>query len=623
MHGAKSFSVQEVLVPVGLLLVIGCMLVPLPPLLLDILLCSNLLFALLLVVGALHIRDPLKLATLPSLLLMATLVRLSLNLATTRAVLSTGHAGQAVEAFGSVVIQGSLVVGCILFLLITLIQFIVVAKGAERVAEVSARFTLDALPGKQMAIDAEIRSGLLDPEGARRKRAEVQSESRFYGALDGAMKFVKGDAVAGLVVTFVNITGGLLVGLLIHGLDVEVAVRRYTLLTIGDGLLSQVPSLLNSVAAGLIVTRVQVDEASSLSADLISQLGSFRTARGFVVVAALALGCVPGMPHVALLGVAAAIAVTLISSTKRNELQGNTASPHHFEPTLSATVQIEVNQEWFSKMPSLSQIADELEQIRGYAFQRWGLVLQRPGISIWREPHGAFRVLVRGMEVFAADDGCEEHEWGDLGGRVRECIDHHKVDLLDDGATRRALDYVEKSVPDLVSGVVPSVISLTQLTAVLRALLREEITTRHMDVILQTVADCGGKVNERGLVAEVRAALAPVICSGVAVNRQIQGVAIEPLLDLVLARSEETGSLISGELVDAICSRVSEVVKPGSVLLASKRSRAYLRDIVNVRGPGVRVLAHEELSPRYEVVPAGAIELVGEAERAALAESVM
>jgi type III secretory pathway component EscV len=171
---------QEAIVPIGLLLVLGCMLVPLPPLVLDLFLCANLLFALLLVIGALHIRDPLRLATLPSLLLMATLVRLSLNLATTRAVLTTGHAGQAVEAFGSVVIQGSLVVGFVLFLLITLIQFIVVAKGAERVAEVSARFTLDALPGKQMAIDADIRGGLLDPEAARRKRGEVQSESRFY-----------------------------------------------------------------------------------------------------------------------------------------------------------------------------------------------------------------------------------------------------------------------------------------------------------------------------------------------------------------------------------------------------------------------------------------------------------
>ena len=623
MQGDRSFSTQEVIVPVGLLFIVGCMLVPLPPLLLDILLCSNLLFALLLVVGALHIRDPLKLSTLPSLLLMATLVRLSLNLATTRAVLSTGHAGQAVEAFGSVVIQGSLVVGFVLFLLITLIQFIVVAKGAERVAEVSARFTLDALPGKQMAIDAEIRSGLLDPEGARLKRAEVQSESRFYGALDGAMKFVKGDAVAGLIITFVNITGGLLVGLLIHGLDIEVALRRYTLLTIGDGLLSQVPSLLNSVAAGLIVTRVQVDESSTLSGDLISQLGGFRAARVFVALAAFVLGCIPGMPHVALLGVACGLVFTLISRNSPNQAKDGDAPLQQFEPTLSPTIHIEVSQEWFSKMPPLAQVAEELEQIRGYAFQRWGLVLQRPGISVWRSPQGAFRILIRGMEVYADSDGCESQEWSDLGTRVRESIDQHRVDLLDDGATRRALDYVEKGVPDLVSGVVPAVITLTQLTSVLRALLREEVTIRHMDVILQTVAEAGGKYNDRGLVAEVRAALAPVICSSVAVNRQIQGIAVEPLLDLILAKAEEGGSLISGDLVDAICSRVAEVVRPGAVLLVSKRSRAYLRDIVQVRGDDVRVLAHEEISPRYDLVQVGAIELVGEVERAALAHAVI
>jgi type III secretion protein V len=270
---------KELIVPLGLMLVVGCMIIPLPGAVLDILLCSNLLFALLLVIAALHIRDPLKMATLPSLLLMATLWRLSLNLATTRAVLSSGHAGKAVEAFGSIVIQGSVVVGFVLFLLISLIQFIVVAKGAERVAEVSARFTLDALPGKQMAIDAEIRSGTLDPEAARKKRADVQMESRFYGALDGAMKFVKGDAIAGLVIAAVNILGGLAVGMLIHKLELDVALRRYTVLTIGDGLLSQIPSLLNSVAAGLVVTRVQVDESSTLASDLLGQLAQFKVAR--------------------------------------------------------------------------------------------------------------------------------------------------------------------------------------------------------------------------------------------------------------------------------------------------------------------------------------------------------
>jgi flagellar biosynthesis component FlhA len=610
-------------VPIGLLLVVGCMLVPLPPLVLDILLCGNLLFALLLVIGALHIREPLKLATLPSLLLMATLVRLSLNLATTRAVLSTGHAGDAVEAFGSVVIQGSLVVGFVLFLLITLIQFIVVAKGAERVAEVSARFTLDALPGKQMAIDAEIRSGLLDPEDARKKRAEVQSESRFYGALDGAMKFVKGDALAGLVMTFVNIAGGLLVGLLIHNLELDVALHRYTLLTVGDGLLSQIPSLLNSVAAGLVVTRVQVQESSSLSGDLISQLGEFRAARAFVAFAAFALGCVPGMPHIPLMGVAVLLTATLLARHSQAEGDEKGEILREFEPALSPTLHLEVSKEWFGAMPSLRRIAEELEGLRSHAFSMWGIVLQRPGISVWESPRGAYRILLRGMEVVSDTRGCAGREWRDLISEARAVIDGYKETLVDDGMTRRALDYVEKKVPDLVVGVVPASISLTQLTTILRGLLREGVTIRHLDVILQTVAESGGRMGERALLAEVRAALGPVICATVAHEGTIHGIAVEPLLDLVLAKAEESSALISGDLVDAIWSRVGEVFKPGAVLLSSKRSRSYLRDLIRVRGEAVPVLAHEELSPRFEVVPVGAIELTQEVHRTALLNQAM
>jgi flagellar biosynthesis component FlhA len=618
MTQEAKFSPQEMVIPIGLLLVVGCMLVPLPPLMLDILLCGNLLFALLLVIGALHIREPLKIATLPSLLLIATLVRLSLNLATTRAVLSTGHAGDAVEAFGSVVIQGSLVVGFVLFLLITLIQFIVVAKGAERVAEVSARFTLDALPGKQMAIDAEIRGGLLDPESARRKRAEVQSESRFYGALDGAMKFVKGDAVAGLVMTFVNIVGGLLVGVFIHDLELDVALHRYTLLTIGDGLLSQIPSLLNSVAAGLVVTRVQVRDSSSLSGDLISQLGEFRAARAFVAFAAFSLGCVPGMPHIPLLGVAVVLCLSLVTRRSRVERDDGGEVAREFEATLSPALQLEVNREWFSKMPPLPRIAGELEALRAHAFARWGLVLSPAGISVWESPAGAYRILLRGMEVVSDTRGCVAREWEHLTDEARSVIDQYKDTFVDDGMTRRALDYVEKKVPDLVVGVVPSVVSLTYLTTVLRALLREHITIRHLDVILQVVAENGARMNERALLAEVRAALGPVVCATVARDHTIEGIPVEPLLDLVLTKAEESGSLIAGELVDAIWSRVVEVVKPGAVLMTSKRSRAYLRDLVRIRGEGIPVLAHEEITPRFEVIQVGAIELNEEVHRIAL-----
>jgi type III secretion protein V len=511
----------------------------------------------------------------------------------------------------------------VLFLLITLIQFIVVAKGAERVAEVSARFTLDALPGKQMAIDAEIRSGLLDPEDARKKRAEVQSESRFYGALDGAMKFVKGDALAGLMMTFVNIAGGLLVGLLIHNLELDVALHRYTLLTVGDGLLSQIPSLLNSVAAGLVVTRVQVQESSSLSGDLISQLGEFRAARAFVAFAAFALGCVPGMPHIPLVGVAVLLTATLLARHSQAEGDEKGEILREFEPALSPTLHLEVSKEWFGAMPSLRRIAEELEGLRSHAFSMWGIVLQRPGISEWESPRGAYRILLRGMEVVSDTRGCAGREWRDLISESRAVIDGYKETLVDDGMTRRALDYVEKKVPDLVVGVVPTSISLTQLTTILRALLREGVTIRHLDVILQTVAESGGRMGERALLAEVRAALGPVICATVAHEGTIHGIAVEPLLDLVLAKAEESSALISGDLVDAIWSRVGEVFKPGAVLLSSKRSRAYLRDLIRVRGEAVPVLAHEELSPRFEVVPVGAIELTQEVHRTALLNQAM
>lgn len=616
------FTARDAVLPLGLLLVIGCMLIPIPAWALDILLCGNLLFAVLLVIGALHIRDPLRLTTLPSLLLIATLVRLSLNLATTRAVLGTGHAGKAVEAFGSVVIQGNFVIGFVLFLLITLIQFIVVAKGAERVAEVSARFTLDALPGKQMAIDAEIRGGLLDPDGARTKRREVQTESRFYGALDGAMKFVKGDAIAGVIITFVNIVGGLLVGIFLQSLDLDIAMRRYTMLTIGDGLLSQIPSLLNSVAAGLVVTRVQTQDSTSLSSELLAQLGEFRAARTFVAVASFVLGCLPGMPHAALFAVAGIIGVSLLGA-KGDESEKVEGGGRIFEPALAATLQFEVSRDLIPFLPSLGELSDNLEELRSYAFLRWGLVLGRPGVSVWEGAGVAARVLMRGMEVWRSDQPTGIGVWPTALDSARQIVDRHREDLIDDGATRRALDYVERQIPDLVSGVVPSALSLTQLTSVLRALLREGVTTRHLDVILQTIAESGGRGGERALLADVRAALAPVISEGVARDGSIHGVSIEPLLDLALSKAEETGTIISGDIVDGICSRVGELVRPDVVLIASKRARAYLRDIVRVRWADIRVIAYEELSPRYSLVPVGQVEFVDAAARATLLEGAV
>jgi type III secretion protein V len=618
-----SSSSKELVVPVGLMMIVGCMIIPLPSAVLDVFLVSNLLFALLLVIGALQIKDPLKIAALPSLLLMATLFRLSLNLATTRAALSSGHAGQAVEAFGSIVIQGNLIVGFVLFLLITMVQFVVVAKGSERVAEVAARFTLDALPGKQMSLDADIRSGSLDPASGRKKRAEIQTESRFYGALDGAMKFVKGDAIAGLIITLVNICGGLLVGVVLQGLEIEVALHKYTVLTIGDGLLSQIPSLLNSVAAGLVVTRVQVDESSSLASDLLSQVLQFTVARGFVAGAALLLGILPGMPHLALLSLSGLLIASLLY---RKEVADPDQSVEQksFEPSLAQTVQIEVNQELVSSLPALSKLSESLEQFRDFVFSRWGIVLERPGMCLWKESTGEYRILVRGMEVLVSCRNIGEADlWHRIEQDLRQVVEQFRVELIDDAITRRALDYVEKQAPDLVSSVVPNTLTLTQCTSLLRSLLREQVTIRHLDVVLQTVAECGARTSERGLLVEVRVALRLVISRQVAVNQVVRAIVLDPLLDLVLAKAEESESLADGQLVERITQGVEALGSDGVVVVASKRARAYVRDVLRAKGIQRAVIAHEEIAPGFKVEVVESMEINDEQERLALMEGLV
>lgn len=287
---------KQLIVPVAVLAVLATLLVPLPSVVLDFLLVANMILALVLLVSTLYIEEPIKLSSFPSLILLATLYRLALNISTTRLILGSGEAGNVIEAFGAVVVQGNIIVGAVIFLIITLIQFIVIAKGSERVAEVAARFSLDALPGKQMSIDADVRAGLIDFDEARRKRQDLQTESRFYGALDGAMKFVKGDAIAGLVITLINVVGGLAIGVAVNGLPFGTALSQYTLLTIGDGLLSQIPALLNSLAAGMIVTRVVGANESSLAEDLLAQLGQLRIVKVLIGVVSLILGVLPGLP---------------------------------------------------------------------------------------------------------------------------------------------------------------------------------------------------------------------------------------------------------------------------------------------------------------------------------------
>jgi len=290
---------SDIVLAVLVIAVVGMMIIPLPTWLLDILLTIQITIAVIIILVALYISETLRIASFPTILLIITLYRLSLNISTTRLILAQANAGEVVRAFGSFVVRGNYIVGGILFLIVTLINFIVIAKGAERVSEVGARFTLDAMPGKQMSIDADLRAGIINMEQAIQRRMHLQRESQFYGAMDGAMKFVKGDAIAGMIIILINIIGGFIIGVAQRGMTFVDAIQVYSLLTIGDGLVQQIPALIISVSAGIVVTRVASEtEASNLGREIVTQMTAYPKA---LIIAAVLLGImavIPGLPKI-------------------------------------------------------------------------------------------------------------------------------------------------------------------------------------------------------------------------------------------------------------------------------------------------------------------------------------
>ena len=302
--------------------VIVMMALPLPAWSLDMLVAVNIALAVLLLLVALFIPTPLAFSTFPAVLLVTTLFRISLNVATTRQILLHAHAGDIIAAFGRLVVGGSLVVGLVVFLIITVVQFIVVAKGAERVAEVSARFTLDAMPGKQMSIDADLRAGMLSQAEAVQRRRELVQESQFYGAMDGAMKFVKGDAIAGIVIVLVNLLGGIAIGTLSMGLGFGAAVQKFSVLSIGDGLVTQIPALFVSIAAGIAITRTAPDGSANLGQQIGRQLGGQPRALLMSAGVMVLFAGVPGFPTFTFLGLAALLGVLGVTLTRTPRAQG-------------------------------------------------------------------------------------------------------------------------------------------------------------------------------------------------------------------------------------------------------------------------------------------------------------
>ncbi|GHB11817.1 type III secretion system export apparatus subunit SctV [Salinicola rhizosphaerae] len=318
---------SDVIIAAFMVLAVVMMIIPLPTPLVDALIGINIGFSLLILVVAFYISHPVEFSSLPPIILLATLFRLALSITTTRLILLDADAGQIVSAFGNFVIAGEVVIGMVVFLIITVAQFLVITKGSERVAEVAARFTLDAMPGKQMSIDNDLRNGDIDTAEARRRRSRLESESQLYGAMDGAMKFVKGDAIAGLVILFVNLIGGLLIGMLEHDMAFGDAVETYSLLTVGDGLIAQIPALLISIGAGTVVTRVSSDNASDLGSEIVGQLGSNSKALGMTATVLFCAAFIPGFATGVFLSLAALLGGGAFYLRRRQQRQSAEASP--------------------------------------------------------------------------------------------------------------------------------------------------------------------------------------------------------------------------------------------------------------------------------------------------------
>ena len=600
---------REFIASAVLLAVVASLLVPLPPGALDFLLVGNLVFALLLLVSTLYVTDSLKLSALPTILLIATLYRLALNVATTRQILSYGDAGKAVEAFGSVVAGNNVIIGLILFMVITLLQFLVIAKGSERVAEVAARFALDALPGKQMSIDADVRAGLIDFDTARRRRWDLQIESRFFGALDGAMKFIKGDAVVGLLIVGVNIVGGLAIGIFAQGLDFRLAVSKYTILTVGDGLLAQIPALLNALAAGLVVTRVNRDDNTSLAQELVSQIGQVRKSRLSIAAICIFLAFVPGMPSLAFFSIALILCISA-SLTSRSPSGSGLV---RFEPRNPALFQIILHPQMASRVCALGELARAIQAFRQELYEVSGLLLPPPEVISREGLVDKLRICMRGVKVrdIKLPQKMPQEMVRIIATELGAIAAERAVELVDDLLTRRALDLCEREAPELVSAAVPGAISLTQLTVILKFLVSEGISIRNLDLILQAIVEAASKCrNERALLEDVRVALRRVIVDPwLSEDGDLEAYMLDPVLDMRIAGLEQEGKFLTSELLECFRTQGNISVQGTRALplIASKGARRLAFEGLKHGGHKAAVLAYEEIPSEVRLIVIGHI----------------
>lgn len=567
----------DVIMAIGVVGIIVLLILPIPAVLLDLLLALSITSSVLILMTAILLKRPLDFTAFPTVLLVATLYRLALNIASTRLILSHGHegvhgAGQIIATFGNLMMQGSFVIGVVVFAILVIVNFIVITKGSGRIAEVAARFTLDAIPGKQMAIDADLSAGLIDESTAKLRRKELEQESTFFGAMDGASKFVRGDAIAGLIITAINIIGGILIGVLQHGLPLSEAAATYTIMTIGDGLVSQIPALIISLAAGFVVSKAGVEGAADKA--LVTQLASNPVSLGMVSAASGVIALVPGMPILPFAAISIASGVLSWRRSQEGQKRASEAAAADApganadveEPISTALtiddIKIELGYGLLNLINDVEgrRLTDQIRALRRTLASEYGFVM--PSVRIldnMRLPNNGYAIRIKEMEAGAGEvrlghlmvmdpqggqvDLPGEHvrepafglpaTWIEdalreeatfkgytivdpatvLTTHLTEILKDNMPDLLSYAEVQKLLKDLPSEQKKLVEDLIPSVISATTVQRVLQALLRERVSIRDLPSILEGMGEASAfKGSIIQIVEHVRTRLAKQLC---------------------------------------------------------------------------------------------------------------
>jgi len=676
---------MDIGVSVGIIGILMVMIIPLPTSILDVLLAMNISLAIMIILVTIYVVKPLDFSVFPSLLLITTLFRLALNIASTRLILLNGHtgllaAGRVIKGFGSFVVGGNVTVGLVVFVILVVINFVVITKGSGRIAEVAARFTLDAMPGKQMSIDADLNAGLIDEDAARKRRAEISKEAEFYGAMDGASKFVRGDAIAGIIITLINIVGGLIIGVLQKGLDVSTAAQNYTILTIGDGLVSQIPALIISTGAGILVTRAS-SEGESIGMEITHQIG-FQP-RALMIAAAIIFlfSLTPGMPAIPFMVLSAFIFFFAKTSAmqKLQKAHEKEDIPKEVKPELTHEeierllpldpLELEIGYGIIPVVDNKAQgnLLDRIRALRKQFATEMGLIMPSLHIrdNLELKPN-EYTFCIKGNEVARGELMTDHYlaiDPGDAKGRIEgiktkdpafglpaiwispdrkaaaemadytvvepasilathlsEVVRQYGYEFLGRQEIQRLLDAVSKSHPKVVEELVPGLLSLGSLQKVLQNLMREQVSIRDLQSIIETLADYAPMTKDTDILTEyVRQRLARSITKPYIMGKKtLKVLNLKPSVEDVIARGinqTDYGAYLA--LGPKEARKIIDQIKKGMdgmtvkieqpVILCSTAIRRHLKKLCDSFHLQVAVFSHNEIPGGLEVQSLGEI----------------